>query len=172
MEKLATIDGLTQVHNRRYFNEVYLAEFSDLKKNSSVCVSMMDIDNFKKVNDTYGHLVGDAVLKTVAAIIKNTICASDSDDYLVARYGGEEFVILFRNTDLEFAMTMLEVVRKNVESASVDDEGQKVKFTLSFGVAAYPKTSTDVKQLLRDADNALYKAKQTGKNKVVSADMV
>ena len=172
MEKLATIDGLTQVHNRRYFNEVFLAEFSDLKNNSAVCVAMMDIDNFKKVNDTYGHLVGDAVLKTVATIIKNTICASDSDDYLVARYGGEEFVILFRNTELETAMTMLEVVRRNIESASVDDEGQKVKFTISIGVAEYPKTSSDVKELLRDSDTAMYKAKQTGKNKVVPADLI
>ncbi|MGE5473199.1 MAG: diguanylate cyclase [Ignavibacteriales bacterium] len=172
MEKLATIDGLTQVHNRRYFNEVFLTEFSDLKKNSAVSVAMMDIDNFKKINDTYGHLVGDAVLKNVASIIKNTICASDSDDYLVARYGGEEFVILFRNTELETAMTMLEVVRKNIESSSVDDDDQKVKFTISIGAAEYPKTSSDVKQILRDADNALYKAKQTGKNKVVAADIL
>ncbi|MGE5328032.1 MAG: diguanylate cyclase [Deltaproteobacteria bacterium] len=170
MEKLATIDGLTQVHNRRYFNEVFLAEFSDHKKISAVSVAMMDIDNFKKINDTYGHLIGDSVLKCVASIIKSVICASDSDDYLVARYGGEEFVILFRNTDLETATTMLEVVRKNIESASVDDEGEKVKFTISIGVAEYPKTSSDVRQILRDADNALYKAKQTGKNKVVPAD--
>lgn len=172
MEKLATIDGLTQVHNRRYFNEVFLAEFSDLRKSSTVSIAMMDIDNFKKVNDTYGHLVGDAVLKTVASTIKNTICADDSDNYLIARYGGEEFVILFRNTDLETAVTMLEVIRKNIESASVDDDDQKVKFTISIGVAEYPKTSSDVKEILRDADNALYKAKQTGKNKVVSADNI
>lgn len=172
MEKLATIDGLTQVHNRRYFNEIFLSEFSELKKNSAVSVAMMDIDNFKKINDTYGHLVGDVVLKVVATTIKDTVCTSDTDDCLVARYGGEEFVILFRNTELEAAKVMLEVVRKNIEAASIADDDQTVKFTISIGVAEYPHTSSDVKQILRDADNALYRAKETGKNKVVSADML
>lgn len=170
MERLATIDGLTQVHNRRYFNEKCLAEFANLSKLESVSIAMIDIDNFKKINDTYGHLIGDSVLKKVASIISSTTCASNSDDFLVARYGGEEFVVLMKNTNLTTAYNILDVVRKNIESACVDDEGQKIRFTVSIGVAEYPATSADVKQILMDADTALYKAKQTGKNKVVSAD--
>ena len=172
MERLATIDGLTQVHNRRYFNEKCLAEFANLANCSPVSIAMIDIDNFKKINDTYGHLIGDSVLKKIASIINSTTCAANSEDFLVARYGGEEFVILMRNTNLQTAFTTLEVVRKNIASSSVDDEGQKIKFTVSIGVAEYPATSQDVKQILRDADTALYKAKETGKNKVVSAEQI
>lgn len=172
MERLATIDGLTQVHNRRYFNEMCLSEFASLANSEYVSIAMIDIDNFKRVNDTYGHLLGDSVLKMVASIISSTTCASNSEDFLVARYGGEEFVVLMRNTNLQTAYNILEVVRKNIESCSVEDEGQKVKFTVSIGVAEYPSTSKDVKQILRDADTALYKAKQSGKNMVVSADIL
>jgi len=173
MEKLATIDGLTQVHNRRYFNERCLDEFSILTPSSPLSIAMIDIDNFKKVNDTYGHMLGDSVLKKVASVISSTTCAANSDDYLVARYGGEEFVVLMKNTDLLTAHNVLEVVRKNIESCSVaDDEGNKIKFTVSIGVAEYPQTSQTVKEILRDADTALYKAKETGKNKVISVDSI
>lgn len=170
MERLATIDGLTQVHNRRYFNEKCLAEFTNLSKLEFVSIAMIDIDNFKKINDTHGHLIGDSVLKKVASIISSTTCASNSEDFLVARYGGEEFVILMKNTNLVTARNILEVVRKNIESSSVDDEGEKIKFTVSIGVAEYPTTSCDVKQILMDADTALYKAKQSGKNRVITAE--
>lgn len=170
MEKLATIDGLTQVHNRRYFNEIFLAEFGSICKSAPISVAMIDIDNFKMINDTYGHMTGDAVLKKVASIITSTLCVSHSNNYLVARYGGEEFVILMKNTDLETACNLLEVIRKNIESCIIEDDGQEVKFTVSIGVAEYPTTSSDVKQILRDADAALYKAKALGKNKVVCAE--
>ena len=113
--------------------------------------------------------MGDAVLKEVASIISTTTCASNSEDFLVARYGGEEFVIFMKNTDLQTAYNTLEVVRKNIEAASVEDDEQKIRFTVSIGVAEHPTTSRDVKQILMDADTALYKAKQTGKNKVVLA---
>ncbi len=172
MERLATIDGLTQVHNRRYFNERCLSEFANLSKSACVSVAMIDIDNFKRINDTYGHMVGDAVLKKVASIINSTTCASNSEDFLVARYGGEEFVILMRNTDLQTAYTTLEVVRKNIESCSVEDDGEKIRFTVSIGVAEYPATSSDVRRILQDADTALYKAKESGKNMVATAQNI
>lgn len=171
MEKLATIDGLTQVHNRRYFNERCLEEFSVLTPTSLLSVAMLDIDNFKKINDTYGHMLGDSVLKKVASVISSTTCSDNSEDFLVARYGGEEFVVLMRNTDLSTSYNIMEVVRKNIESCSVyDDEGKKIKFTISVGVAEYPSTSQNAKEILRDADTALYNAKETGKNKVVAVD--
>lgn len=169
MERLATIDGLTQVYNRRYFNEQCLTQFSNLDPSVPISLAMSDIDFFKKVNDTYGHLTGDAVLKRVAAIIKSTVCADDSDDVLVARYGGEEFVILMKNTKMESAYNILEVVRKNIESSVVEEDGQKIKFTVSIGLSEYPTSSQTITEALRDADSALYRAKQTGKNKVVRA---
>ena len=169
MKKIANIDGLTQVYNRRYFNEKCLTEFSKLEKSAPICVAMIDIDNFKKVNDTYGHLIGDSVLKKSAGIIKSTVNPEDSNETLVARYGGEEFVVLMKKKDLNTAYMIFETVRKYIESSCVDDEDTNVKFTISIGLAEYPSTSKNITQILKDADTALYKAKQTGKNKVVMA---
>lgn len=164
----AVRDALTNVHNRRYFDERLVAEFAfAVRHKSSLCVLVVDADHFKSVNDTYGHPIGDEVLKTMASQMKRVIRAED----LVARYGGEEFCVLTRGIDNLASMVLAERLRRMIEQASVYAGGHEVKVTASIGVATMTSDYTypDVRALLAAADDALYQAKRQGRNRAVHA---
>jgi len=163
LKELATKDPLTGLYNRGYFMEV-VEIFQKNKKRygKSLSVILMDIDNFKKINDTYGHDIGDEVLKTLAKILKENIRKSD----IPVRFGGEEFLLLLPETKLNQAAELAERIRKNVEDATVFTHNGSIKFTVSIGVAEVYSNEEVEKAIIR-ADNALYEAKRSGKNKVV-----
>ena len=122
---------------------------------------MMDIDNFKKVNDTYGHLIGDRVLKEIAITIKNTVRNID----VPARYGGEEFTVILPETAAKDATVIAERLRKNIEAIEIPiDDKINLKVSISIGISEFPSSAADSENLIKTADQALYKAKNDGKN--------
>ena len=166
---MSQTDGLTGLDNRRHLEQQLDAMFAHAKRLSEPlsCV-MCDLDRFKAVNDTYGHQAGDAVLKQFARILKNE--AREKVDR-VGRYGGEEFMLLLPGTVLDAAVTFAERVRKEVESRTFTFDGGTIKRSASFGVAGWPHpriASCDA--LVRAADDALYVAKETGRNRVTRFD--
>lgn len=163
VEAMSRTDGLTGLYRRGYFNERLKEEELRAKRsNGRFSILMMDIDHFKKVNDTYGHQAGDTVLKTVAEILKNSIYETD----FAARYGGEEFVVIFPKTDPEGLKIKSEKIRQKIQESEITVGLEKIKVTASFGIAHYPKDSQVAEEVLRCADISLYKSKQTGRNKV------
>ena len=171
LEDISRIDGLTGVMNRRYFDQTYSREWSNaIRARSSIALLLLDLDHFKSVNDTYGHLCGDEVLRTVARII--TTCLTRATDS-VARYGGEEFVVILPHTDRAGAWQVAESIRKQVENQrmlcqSNEVAAQKLRQHISIGIAlAEPKPGDDRTLLVQAADNALYEAKKSGRNRTV-----
>ena len=165
MESLATTDGLTGLVNHRTF-QTRCDESLQLAQRYGKKMSLMltDIDHFKRVNDTYGHPIGDLVLRGVARILRET--ARDTD--IVARYGGEEFCVIMPETDAKGAKVIAERVRKEIEAATFETDQGPLKVTLSLGIATYPD-SADKKQALIDlADQCLYFAKEHGRNQSVT----
>ena len=166
----ATLDALTGYNNRHQF-EKRLKEMQAIAKrqNQPLCCIMSDIDFFKKVNDTYGHAVGDCVLKNVAKIIKKELREED----VASRYGGEEFIFLLPQTNLEEATIVAQRLRKAVENKKINIEEYKIdgikeiSVTVSIGVSVFDKSDRDSQTLYKKADYALYEAKETGRNKVV-----
>jgi diguanylate cyclase (GGDEF)-like protein len=159
LEKLATTDRLTQVFNRTKFHEVIKKELERAKRYShSLSMIMFDIDHFKKVNDTYGHTVGDYVLQTLTQIVKENL---REIDYLV-RWGGEEFIIITPETDIEKAEVLAERIRKGTENYIFDQVGA---ITISLGVAQLKKDDTE-DTFIKRVDDAMYLAKQKGRNRV------
>ncbi|RXJ91595.1 sensor domain-containing diguanylate cyclase [Arcobacter sp. CECT 8983] len=164
---LTNKDYLTKVYNRRYFNE-YSEKALELAKRNEQDISIIavDIDRFKKINDTYGHNVGDEVLIKVASIFKNSIRKSD----IVARFGGEEFIILLINAKLEEATTIAEKMRLKIEDTVINVDENQIDVTASFGVATLNKeTNESVETTLKRADDLLYIAKKHGRNEVVNS---
>jgi diguanylate cyclase (GGDEF)-like protein len=163
MEQFAYTDSLTGLFNRRHFMELSQVEMDRAMRADAVCfVMMLDLDFFKKVNDTYGHLAGDEVLKNTAGVIKNTLRNRD----LLCRYGGEEFVILISETEKENVLHLAERIREAViESPSVYN-CIKIPCTVSIGVTASFRDCT-VEALIDNADKGLYKAKEQGRNRVI-----
>ncbi|MFC4767355.1 sensor domain-containing diguanylate cyclase [Effusibacillus consociatus] len=161
LEKESKLDGLTKVYNRQYFEKIY-REYSHrhMIQNKPFSILMIDLDNFKQINDRYGHPVGDKVMRVVAQILQDTIRRADK----VFRYGGEEFCIFLPWTAKEQAEQVAERIRLSVEEASIDPP-----VTVSIGVATYLDHSMDSKEILELADLALYQAKSKGKNRVVCA---
>jgi len=155
---LAVRDGLTGLFNRRYFNELINIETNRIKRTpAALSLLMLDIDNFKNYNDTQGHLAGDDLLKNVAKVLKNSARAVD----IVCRYGGEEFVIMLPQTDKKGAQIIAERLRVQV--------GLYLPVTVSIGIASFPDDDQDVIGLVGKADDALYQAKKSGKNKWCAA---
>ncbi|MCD6433021.1 MAG: GGDEF domain-containing protein, partial [Sulfurimonas sp.] len=155
-----TIDSLTGAYNRRYLysiSEELIALTKREKRHLSV--SMIDIDNFKKINDTYGHNIGDEVIKTVVNIIKR----SKRDSDLSIRFGGEEFVILFPNTNIEQSTIVLEKIRQAIEQCNLINN---VSFTVSIGVSEFIYNENNMEKAIKRADERLYIAKNSGKNKI------
>lgn len=161
--KLATTDGLTGLYVHRYFQLRFKEEFNRaLRYNKTISVLMTDIDHFKKFNDTYGHQCGDMVLAYVAKIVRETIRNTD----IAARYGGEEFIIALPETDSEGAYKLAERIRKNVEESSCLTPKGSLKVTISIGVASNALKVDSTTTLIANADAALYKSKENGRNRV------
>jgi diguanylate cyclase (GGDEF)-like protein/PAS domain S-box-containing protein len=158
-------DGMTGVYNRRFLETKIVEEFERHKRyKADFSLIMFDIDHFKKVNDVYGHQCGDFILKSVssriASIIRNV-------DFLI-RYGGEEFCCLLPHTPMKFAAKVAERFRKVVMEQEHNFDGQDIKVTISLGVAELRESITSVEEMLKKADEALYKAKGEGRNRVVA----
>ncbi|MDC8829760.1 sensor domain-containing diguanylate cyclase [Alteromonas gilva] len=173
MERLATIDSLTEVLNRRAFQQQVDSEMIKAQRSlNPLCLAMMDIDYFKQVNDRYGHAAGDLVLIAVCNAIKQQIRA---DIDILGRLGGEEFALLLPDTRLEEAQSCLERCRRAIAELAIPfdykNENVTIRVTCSFGLAAQSATNWSRDQLLIDADNALYQAKKTGRNKIIISNL-
>jgi diguanylate cyclase (GGDEF)-like protein len=162
--EISIADGLTQVYNRRYLMERLRQEVKRASRyGPAVSLLMIDIDHFKKVNDTFGHQAGDAVLAGVAGLIKWKLRETD----LIARYGGEEFCVIATGTEQAGAVLLAERLRQLVAEAVFEHGGNRLMVTVSIGVVAWePSLKDDYEQLIRRADKALYCAKDQGRNRV------
>jgi diguanylate cyclase len=170
LQEMCTIDGLTQVHNRRFFDDKLSEEWKrSAREKTPLSVILLDIDHFKSFNDNYGHMVGDECLKFVAKRIESH-CRRPADS--AARYGGEEFVLILPNTSMEGALKVAEAIRHGVQSDAFKLDKVQVTVTVSVGVATFAETDFGEHQpsdLVHAADKALYRAKEAGRNKVESA---
>jgi two-component system cell cycle response regulator len=163
--RLTTVDGLTQVFNRRYFEETVEREISRCHRyGRQLALVMVDIDHFKQINDNFGHLAGDHVLKHVASAIKTRIRRED----ILSRYGGEEFALLLPEIDVKGAVALAEKVRKLIEKQKFEFDKQQIPVTISAGVAGLATPTYEASDLVRAADTQLYAAKSEGRNKVCS----
>jgi diguanylate cyclase len=166
LEKVSRVDGLTGLYNRRFWEEQFVMEYKrDKRSESPSALIMLDIDNFKKVNDTYGHPAGDEVIKTLAGIIKKAIRETD----LAGRYGGEEFAVILPDTPVANVEFVAERIRRLVEKCVVVYDEINISFTVSIGIAGFKQTYRDSTQWLDMADKSLYQAKAAGKNRVILA---
>ncbi len=160
--KLAITDGLTKLYLHRYFQQRLSNELSRSERYGyKFSLILTDIDHFKKFNDTYGHQVGDQVLREVARIVQQSVREVD----IVARYGGEEFVVICPEKSNEETVVPAERIRKAVESYQFMVDGKRVPITISLGVSEFPSDSKDKKDLIECADIALYSSKQNGRNR-------
>jgi diguanylate cyclase (GGDEF)-like protein len=162
LEEMASVDSLTGLHNRRVFVELAEQILANAQRyNKYFSVVIMDIDFFKKINDNYGHSVGDKTLRMIAELLKTKVRKSD----VLARYGGEEFILLLPDTNVQEAYEVAESIRSVVETfvLSVDVE-INISCTLSLGVAQYHNGTTSLSEVVRLADEALYRAKDNGRN--------
>ena len=167
---ISLTDALTGLYNRRYFETSFEREFSRARRYANdLSFAIIDIDFFKKINDTYGHSCGDYVLKEVAYLISNNFRITD----MFFRYGGEEFIFLLPHTNLSEAEIVAQRLKNAVENKKINIEEYNIKdikeisVTISIGVSQYNKTDKDPQMLYKKADSALYEAKETGRNKVV-----
>jgi two-component system, cell cycle response regulator len=161
--RLTTVDGLTQIYNKRYFLETLEREISRAQRyHRDLSLIMFDIDHFKKVNDTFGHLAGDAVLKQLASVLKARIRRED----IMARYGGEEFAVILPEISSVNATTFAEKVRRIVEKTSFKFEDNQIPVTVSIGVAAVAPGVQSPLEFIKLADDKLYQAKIEGRNRV------
>jgi diguanylate cyclase (GGDEF)-like protein len=169
LEHLAVTDGLTGLYNHRFFRQQLESEFERARRYSlPLSCMIIDIDNFKKVNDTYGHLQGDTVLRGIAATTLQSVRKSD----IVARYGGEEFVVIMPQTGLDGAKAQAERMLRDIRQMNHEGMPPGSQVTVSIGVAVFdPATMLDCEALIRVADSALYEAKDAGKNRVVVGAM-
>lgn len=164
LHRLAIVDGLTQLHNRRYLLDFLDRELARARRHERpLSVLMFDIDKFKSINDTHGHLCGDAVLRDMSNRLRPTIRRED----LLARYGGEEFCVVLVETDHAQAVGAGERIRKTVEGAIFEFEGETFPVTVSVGAATVGDRHEAPDDLLQAADARLYEAKRTGRNKVI-----
>lgn len=161
LHELANTDGLTQVYNRVFFQNCLQNELDQaLQQGYEVSVILYDIDDFKRFNDTYGHLFGDVVLKKLAHLVRDSIRKDD----IVARFGGEEFIILLPHTGKDFACEKAEELRRKISELTIHDKDVTVSVTVSMGVSTFPTLANTELTLLNSADEALYEAKNSGKN--------
>ncbi len=166
IETLVITDGLTGLYTKTYFSERLEEEFERARiSNSPMSIAIIDIDYFKQVNDTYGHLAGDNLLKQLATILKKRFRVVD----ILSRYGGEEFAVLMLHTNLEESYAILEEIRKGVEQKNfvvpIDYyTTKKIKKTVSIGLAAF-NDEQDIYEFIKKADDALYESKKNGRNR-------
>lgn len=163
LENQSVKDPLTGLYNRRFMDETLKRELARAeRKEACISLVLLDLDNFKHLNDTYGHSAGDAVLRAVSSHLLQSLRASD----IACRFGGEELVIILPDCPAENAATRAEEIRSGIEEMQVTDQGQLLRVTASFGVASTSTCRNDQSTLLKAADSALYIAKRAGKNRV------
>lgn len=167
LQRLAALDPLTGVYNRRFGLGRLHEEFErSIRSSTPLGLLMLDIDHFKSVNDTYGHQVGDRILKSVASIIRSILREGD----VLVRYGGEEFLAILPAAASEDLRLIGERIRRATEESSHPEGDQTIRVTISIGGAAYPNQNVEKESaLLELADDSLYKAKETGRNRVMVA---
>lgn len=168
LQALSVTDELTQLSNRRYFEEYFQKNWELAKRHGTeISIIMCDIDHFKRVNDTYGHLAGDFILKNIAQILKKSL--KRNTDF-IARYGGEEFVIVMYDTDIDLAKELCIKIQNSIKDDGLFTfQGIVLEaVTMSFGInSIIPKIDDNSKDLIENADLALYKAKKNGRNRIV-----
>lgn len=166
LQTLSITDGLTGLYNRRYLTDRMIEEFYESRRyNSEMSLLLLDIDDFKLINDTFGHPIGDVVLRELAFILKDEVRKSD----VAGRYGGEEFLIIMPHTAVEEAFRMAERIRLRIEAYKVTVLPEDVPVTISIGLASTIHKTLTVGELLKIVDKALYEAKGKGKNRTVKA---
>lgn len=164
LKVLSMTDPLTGLFNRRYFRERLFEEMERVKRHGECFTAfLIDIDNFKVINDRYGHIAGDEIIKGVARTIRDAVRSMD----VVARYGGEEFAVILPHTNKKDSFVIAERIRKSVEEHDPAGSDLDKWPTISLGVAEYPDDAHNIEDLINKADKAMYAAKKTGKNKVV-----
>jgi diguanylate cyclase (GGDEF)-like protein len=162
-------DGLTNLYNRRAFNDLLVqAVAREDRQNGRLSLILLDLDHFKKLNDTYGHPAGDEALRATARVLTQHLRKGDQ----AARYGGEEFVVILPGTDEEGALRLAERVRSALEKHRLVFEGARIAISASFGAALWPGDGKEPEALLSAADRALYASKQAGRNRVTPASRV
>ncbi|MBF0609301.1 MAG: diguanylate cyclase [Candidatus Magnetobacterium sp. LHC-1] len=165
LQQLSYYDGLTNIYNRMYLEKLLEREFENAKTGGApFSVVMFDLDHFKRVNDTYGHLAGDDVLKTVAKTVASHLRQAD----ILGRYGGEEFLIIVPDISDAELMLLCRRIRTSIEETVVQHDGIDIRVTLSIGIATYRESMTDYLQIVHEADIALYQSKKLGRNRVTS----
>lgn len=165
LETQSIKDPLTGLYNRRFMDETLKRELARSERNgSNLSVVMLDLDNFKHLNDVYGHSAGDAVLRAVSALIMRSLRSFD----IACRFGGEELIVILPECSAEAAASGAETIRASLEEMSLTDHGQTFTVTASFGIASTETCGDDQTSLLKAADSALYAAKRLGKNRVES----
>ena len=163
LQQEAIHDSLTGLFNRRYLDEILPIELARSKRaNTQMTILMLDIDHFKKINDTYGHQVGDAVLQSVGNALKMGVRVGD----LVCRYGGEEFILVFPGMQAANGRARAEKLREMIASQTIIERDQLINVTISIGGSVYPKDGNSNDELISLADVALYSAKENGRNRV------
>ncbi|KXJ61226.1 MAG: diguanylate cyclase [Alteromonas sp. Nap_26] len=161
LETASRVDGLTGLYNRRYWQERFDEVFKlCVRRDKPSTAMMLDIDHFKRINDTYGHQAGDKVIKMLAALIKRCIRETD----LAGRYGGEEFAIILTDSSVDDAKIVAERIRQLAQRLMVEHEGETIQFTVSLGLAQFDPEFSSAMAWLELADQALYTAKQNGRN--------
>ncbi|MDR1802490.1 MAG: diguanylate cyclase [Treponema sp.] len=162
LEDAAYIDALTGIYNRKHFSELAQVNIERaLRFNNSIYMAMLDLDFFKRVNDTHGHAAGDQVLMNTAEVIRHTIRSYD----LLGRYGGEEFVLLITDLNINEANFIMERIRENIENSVINYEGVEIRITCSIGLAQFTSGDT-METCVKKSDEALYVAKNSGRNQV------
>jgi diguanylate cyclase len=166
MSELVREDQLTGSLNRRGLDDVFEREMARAdRRGTPLCIAILDLDDFKRLNDTYGHIAGDSALKHLVKIVKDTLRSMD----VIARFGGEEFLILLPETSIEAASLTMTRLQRDLTRHFFMHDNEKVLITFSAGVALR-RPHEDQNELVKRADKAMYQAKQTGKNRVVVAD--
>ena len=164
MEYMANRDALTGIYNRGHLTSLYKNELNKaILHQTKLSVALFDIDHFKKINDSYGHLLGDRVIQMIAEIANQLAVGHGG---LCGRYGGEEFVILFPNKGLQHTVTIMEQLRENIEQTAISHNHEEIYVQVSIGVTSYPETCINPSELLNHADWAMYYSKQTGRNRI------
>ena len=164
IENMARKDGLTNINNRTYFNQLFSDTIREtIKHEETMSVALFDIDFFKKVNDTYGHLMGDEVIKTIAKTTEKLI---DKYDGFICRYGGEEFVVALPGKDVDKALPIMEELHKAIKALEIEFDDMKIHVDISIGLSSYPEICDNPHDLVKRADWSMYYSKEHGRGKI------